>query len=53
MKELSNQSCGKLLLSRKLRYATSEGAVSQNVLYYQQLTITRYQIRFYANNYLE
>ena len=34
-------------------YVTSEGAVSHNVLYYQQLSITRYQVRFYANNYFE
>ena len=34
-------------------YFTSEGAVSHNVLYYQQLSITRYQVRFYANNYFE
>ena len=27
-------------------YVTSEGAVSHNVLYYQQLPITRYQVRF-------
>ena len=32
-------------------YITSEGAVSHNVLYYQQLSITRYQVKFYANNY--
>ena len=32
---------------------TSEGAVSQNGLYYQQLPITRYQVRFYANKYFE
>ena len=31
-------------------YVTSEGAVSHNVLYYQQLLITRYQVRFDANN---
>ena len=31
----------------------TEGAVSLNVLYYQPLHIfTRYQVRFYANNYL-
>ena len=29
-------------------YVTSEGAVSHNVLYYQQLPITRYQVRFNA-----
>ena len=29
---------------------TSEGAVSHNVLYYQQLSISRYQ---YANKYFE
>ena len=34
-------------------YSTSEGAVSHNVLYYQQLSITRYQVFFYANNYFE
>ena len=32
-------------------YTTSEGAVSHNVLYYQQLSIARYQVSFYANNY--
>ena len=32
-------------------YVTSEGAVSHSVLYYQPLPITRYQVRFYANNY--
>ena len=31
-------------------YVTSEGAVSDNVLYYQQLSIARYQPKFYANN---
>ena len=30
-------------------YATSEGAVSHNVLYHQQLPITRYQKGFYAS----
>ena len=46
-----NQIRGKLLLSRKVLH--SEGAVSHNVLYYQQHPITRYQVRFYANNYFE
>ena len=32
---------------------TSEGAVSHNVSYYQPLPITRYQVRFYANDYFE
>ena len=32
---------------------TLEGAVSHSVLYYQQLPITRYQVRFYAINYFE
>ena len=32
-------------------YITLEGAISHNVLYYQQLSITRYKVRFYANNY--
>ena len=31
----------------------SDGAVSLNVLYYQSFPITRYQVRFYANNYVE
>ena len=34
-------------------YVTSEGAVYHNVVYNQQLAITRYQVRFYANNYFE
>ena len=34
-------------------YTALEGAVSHNVLYYQQLPITRYQVRFYAYNYFE
>ena len=34
-------------------YVTSEGAVSHNVLYYQQLPIVRYQVSFYANNCVE
>ena len=40
-----------LLLSQKL--CSSKGAVSHNVSYYQQLSIARYQERFYANNYFE
>ena len=34
-------------------YGTSEGALSHNVLYYQPLPSTRYQVWFYANNYFE
>ena len=34
-------------------YVTSEGAVSHNVLYLQQLSIDHSQRRFYANNYFE
>ena len=34
-------------------YGTSEGAVSQNVLYHQPLPITRHQEQFYAHNYFE
>ena len=34
-------------------HSTSEGAISHNVLYYQPLLITRYQVKFYANNYFE
>ena len=32
---------------------TSEGTVSHNLLYYQSLPITRYQVRFYAYSYSE
>ena len=32
---------------------SAERAVSPNVLYYQQLSIARYQVSFYANNYFE
>ena len=31
----------------------SEGAVPNNVLYYQQLSIALYQVRFYAKHYFE
>ena len=34
-------------------YVSSEGAVSQNVLYYQPLPITSNQERFYGDNYFE
>ena len=34
-------------------YGTSEEAVSNNVLYYQPLLITRHKERFYANNNFE
>ena len=34
-------------------YATSEGAISHNVSYYQRLSIAHYQKSFYANNYFE
>ena len=34
-------------------YVTSEGAVSYTVLYYQQLSIDCYQVRFYATNYFQ
>ena len=47
-----NQIRGKLLLYFE-NYVTSEGPVSHNVLYYQHLPITRYQERFYVNNYFE
>ena len=35
------------------KYVTSEGAVSHNVLCYQRLPITHYQVKFYAKNYFE
>ena len=34
-------------------HVTTEGAISHNILHYQQLVITCYQVRFYANNYFE
>ena len=34
-------------------YVTSEEAVSHNVLYYQQLSIARHQVSFYADNYFK
>ena len=34
-------------------YVTSEVAASHNVLYYQPLPFTLYQVMFYANNYSE
>ena len=34
-------------------YITLVGAVSHNVLYYQQLSGARYQVSFYANSYFE
>ena len=34
-------------------YVTLEEAVFHNVLYYQPLPITRYQVRFYGNSYFE
>ena len=34
-------------------YITSEGVVSHNVLYYQHLPITRYQVSFSAKKYFE
>ena len=34
-------------------YITSEGVASQNVLFYQQLSIACYQESFYANIYFE
>ena len=46
-----------LILNGKLPllkiYVTSEGAFSHGVLYYHQLSISRYQVSFYDNNYFE
>ena len=36
-----------------LNYGTSEGAVSHNVLYYQQLSSAHYKVSFCANNYFK
>ena len=37
----------------KFEVLKSKRAVSHNVLYYQQLPITQFQVRFYADNYFE
>ena len=34
-------------------YVTLEGIFSHNVLYYQELSVSRLQERFYANIYFE
>ena len=34
-------------------YVTSDGAVYHNVVYYQPLPITRYQVMCYTNSYFE
>ena len=47
--EVSKSKSWKITLFSK----TSEGAFFHNVLYYQPLPTTRYQVRFYANNYFE
>ena len=36
-----------------LNYVSSEGGVSHNVLYFQQLSIACYRVKFYAYNYFE
>ena len=41
----------KLPLSLK-NFVTSEGAISHNVLYYQQLSDARYEVSSYTNNFL-
>ena len=65
-KTLSHKSCAvsRYSISRpqprfriQIKYFTEklllEVVVSHNVLYYQQLSIARYQVSFYANNYFE
>ena len=37
----------------KKTYNSLEGVLSRNVLYYQQLSIPRYQVSFYTNLYFE
>ena len=49
--EVSKAIRGKLLFFLE-KYVTSEGAVSNNVLYYQQFSTTRYQVKFDVNIYL-
>ena len=48
--KVSNSNSWKITSFAKT-YVTSEGAVFHNVLYYQQLPMNRYQVRFYANTY--
>ena len=47
----SNSNILKESFSFLKNYATSEGDVFHNVLYFQQLPITRNQVSFYAKNY--
>ena len=37
----------------KIYVTSSEGTISHNVLCYQQLSIFRYQVSFYAHDYFE
>ena len=48
-----NQILGKLLLSSKTTWLRRELFLTMFYIYYQPLHITRYQERFYANNYFE
>ena len=34
-------------------YITSQGAISHNLLYHQQLSIPLYRVSLYANDYFE
>ena len=47
----SNSKSEVLKSNSRKNYVTSEGAASNNVLYYQPVPITRYQARFYANHF--
>ena len=39
---------------KKIRYfSTLEGAVSHNLFYHQQLSVSRCQVSLFANNYVE
>ena len=48
-----NQILGKLLLSSKTTWLQRELFLTMFYIYYQPQHITRYQERFYANNYFE
>ena len=38
------------IVIKGFNYVTSEGAISHNVLYNQQLFVAHYQVRFYATH---
>ena len=51
--EVSKSNSNIILVQNYFFYVTSGWAITLNVLYYQQLSIARYQVHFYAYNYFE